>query len=103
MKLSKELLKLMNEQIVHEFIASNQYLQIATYFDAQALSKLSAFFYKQSDEERDQGQHARRRNTAASVFTTVVCSPETTFVQHHEVEAVVQQQSENRSRDMSAR
>lgn len=53
MKLSKELLKLMNEQIVHEFIASNQYLQIATYFDAQALSKLSAFFYKQSDEERE--------------------------------------------------
>lgn len=55
MQISKALATLINEQIAHELIASNQYLQIATYFDGQSLRKLSAFFYKQSEEER---QHA---------------------------------------------
>ena len=53
MQLSKALADLINEQIAHELIASNQYLQIATYFDRQALRKLSGFFYKQSEEERE--------------------------------------------------
>ena len=52
MQLSKAMADLINEQIAHELIASNQYLQIATYFDGQALRKLSGFFYKQSEEER---------------------------------------------------
>jgi ferritin len=55
MQISKALADMINEQIAHELIASNQYLQIATYFDGQALRKLSGFFYKQSEEER---QHA---------------------------------------------
>ena len=53
MQISKALADLINEQIAHELIASNQYLQIATYFDGQALRKLSDFFYKQSEEERE--------------------------------------------------
>lgn len=53
MQLSKALSDLINEQIAHELIASNQYLQIATYFDGQALRKLSEFFYAQSEEERE--------------------------------------------------
>ena len=53
MQISKALANLINEQIAHELIASNQYLQIATYFDGQALRKLSGFFYKQSEEERE--------------------------------------------------
>ena len=53
MQISKAMVDLINEQIAHEFIASNQYLQLATYFDGQALRKLSAFFYKQSEEERE--------------------------------------------------
>ena len=53
MQISKALGDLINEQIAHELIASNQYLQIATYFDGQALRKLSEFFYKQSEEERE--------------------------------------------------
>jgi ferritin len=53
MQISKALVDLINEQIAHELIASNQYLQIATYFDGQALRKLSEFFYKQSEEERE--------------------------------------------------
>jgi len=53
MQISKAMVDLLNEQIAHELIASNQYLQIATYFDGQALRKLSGFFYKQSEEERE--------------------------------------------------
>jgi len=53
MQISKALADLINEQIAHELIASNQYLQLATYFDGQALRKLSGFFYKQSEEERE--------------------------------------------------
>ena len=53
MQISKAMVDLINEQIAHELIASNQYLQLATYFDGQALRKLSAFFYKQSEEERE--------------------------------------------------
>ena len=53
MQLSKAMADLINEQIAHELIASNQYLQIATYFDGQSLKKLSGFFYKQSEEERE--------------------------------------------------
>lgn len=53
MQISKAMVDLINEQIAHELIASNQYLQLATYFDGQALRKLSAFFYKQSGEERE--------------------------------------------------
>jgi len=53
MQISKALVDLINEQIAHELIASNQYLQLATYFDGLALRKLSGFFYKQSEEERE--------------------------------------------------
>ena len=53
MQISKALNKLINEQIAHELIASNQYLQLATYFDGLALRKLSKFFYDQSEEERE--------------------------------------------------
>ena len=53
MQISKAMVDLINEQIAHELIASNQYLQLATYFDGQALRKLSDFFYKQSEEERE--------------------------------------------------
>ena len=53
MQISNALVDMLNEQIAHELIASNQYLQLATYFDGQALRKLSEFFYKQSEEERE--------------------------------------------------
>jgi ferritin len=44
---------LMNAQIGHELGASHEYLQIATFFDNQALEKTAGLFYKQSDEERE--------------------------------------------------
>ena len=52
MLISKELEAGMNEQIGSEFGASLQYVNIATYFDADSLPQLAAFFYRQADEEK---------------------------------------------------
>jgi ferritin len=42
----------MNAQVGHEFGASMQYVNIATYFDADDLPQLAAFFYRQAEEEK---------------------------------------------------
>ncbi len=46
-------LRLLNEQVGHEFHASQQYIAIAVYFDGEALPQLAAHFYAQSVEERN--------------------------------------------------
>ncbi len=43
----------MNAQIQSEFGASAQYIAIAIYFDDEGLPDLAAFFYRQSEEERE--------------------------------------------------
>ncbi len=48
-KLGAEIIK----QIGRELGASNQYLCIAAYFDAETLPELASFFYRQSVEERE--------------------------------------------------
>ncbi|MGD8814093.1 MAG: ferritin [Anaerolineales bacterium] len=52
MLISKKLNDAMNAQIGEELMASNQYLNIAAYFDSQTLPELADFFFRQSDEER---------------------------------------------------
>ena len=52
MLISKELENAINAQIGREFGASLQYVNIATYFDSESLPQLSAFFYRQAEEER---------------------------------------------------
>src|SRR5262245_10202626 len=42
-----------NEQIGYEFAASQQYVAIAVYYDAEALPQLAAHFYRQAVEERN--------------------------------------------------
>jgi ferritin len=44
---------LLNEQVGHEFAASQQYLAIAVYYDDETLPRLAAFFYQQALEERN--------------------------------------------------
>ncbi len=44
---------LLNEQVGHEFAASQQYLAIAAYYDDDTLPRLAAFFYQQALEERN--------------------------------------------------
>lgn len=45
--------ELLNEQIGHEFAASQQYVGIAVWFDQQALPQLATRFYEQALEERN--------------------------------------------------
>jgi ferritin len=43
----------LNEQIGYEFGASQQYVAIAAYYDAETLPQLAAHFYRQAVEERN--------------------------------------------------
>jgi ferritin len=43
----------LNGQIAYEFGASQQYVAIAVYYDAQTLPQLAAHFYRQAVEERN--------------------------------------------------
>ena len=43
----------LNEQIGYEFAASQQYIAVAAYFDAETLPQLAAHFYRQAVEERN--------------------------------------------------
>jgi ferritin len=45
--------KLLNEQIGHEFAAHQQYVACAVHCDAETLPQLARFFYRQALEERD--------------------------------------------------
>jgi ferritin len=53
MLISKELEAAMNAQVGREFGASLQYINIASYFDADSLPQLAAFFYRQAEEEKE--------------------------------------------------
>jgi bacterioferritin B len=52
MLISRELNAAICRQIGHELFVSNQYLNVAAYFDGRALRMLAKLFYEQSDEER---------------------------------------------------
>lgn len=43
----------LNEQIGHEFAASQQYIAVAVYYDVETLPQLAAYFYRQAVEERN--------------------------------------------------
>jgi ferritin len=43
----------LNEQIAHEFAASQQYVAIAVYYDGETMPQLAAHFYRQAVEERN--------------------------------------------------
>jgi ferritin len=43
----------MNDQIGNEFAASQQYIAIAVWYDAETLPRLAAHFYRQGVEERN--------------------------------------------------
>ncbi|CAA9346067.1 MAG: Ferritin, Dps family protein [uncultured Nocardioidaceae bacterium] len=43
----------LNEQIGHEFAASQQYVACAVYYDALTMPQMAAFFYRQALEERN--------------------------------------------------
>jgi ferritin len=57
MLISEKMNEELNKQIGSELGAHNQYVNVAAYFDNEALPEMSAFFFRQSAEERE---HALR-------------------------------------------
>jgi ferritin len=73
--------KALNEHIAREFGASQQYVAIAVYYDAETLPNLAAHFYRQAVEERNHGMMIVRYLLDASLEVTIpgVEAPKTDF------------------------
>ena len=71
----------LNEQIGYEFAASQQYIAIAVYYDAETLPRLAAFFYAQALEERNHAMMMVQYLLDADADVTIpgVAAPETSF------------------------
>src|SRR4051794_40588689 len=71
----------LNAQIGREFGASQQYIAVAVYYDAQTLPQLASFFYRQSLEERDHAMMMTQYllDAGADVATPGVDAPKTEF------------------------
>jgi len=81
MLISKRLNDAINAEIGRELEASNQYLNMAAYFDGQAFKKLAEMFFKQSEEER---AHALKfvnyiLDTGGEVKIPAIAAPITEF------------------------
>lgn len=81
MLISKKLNAAFNEEIGLELFASNQYLNMAAFFEGIPLKKLAALFVKQSDEERT---HALKfvkylNDVGGAVKIPAVDAPQATF------------------------
>ena len=70
-----------NEQIGNEFAASQQYVAIAVYYDAETLPGLAAHFYRQAVEERNHAMMLVQYLLDADerVVIPAVAGPETDF------------------------
>jgi ferritin len=81
MLISKPMNAALNAQVGHEFGASLQYVQIATYFDREGLPTLAQHFYKQSEEEREHAMRFVRfiADAAGEVAIPAIPAPQPTF------------------------
>ena len=71
----------LNEQVAYEFGASQQYVAIAVYYDAETLPGLAAFFYRQAVEERNHAMMMVQYLLDAdeTVVTPAVAAPQADF------------------------
>ena len=71
----------LNEQIAHEFGASQQYVAIAVYYDSETLPQLAAHFYRQAVEERNHAMMLVQYLLDADLAVVVpgVAAPQTAF------------------------
>ncbi len=71
----------LQEQVGHEFAASQQYIAAAVYYDALTLPRLAAFFYAQAVEERNHAMMMVRYLLDAGTAATIpgVRDPVSTF------------------------
>jgi bacterioferritin B len=93
MLISKPLNAAFNEEIGLELFASNQYLNMSAFLEAQPLKKLAAMFAKQADEERG---HALKfvkylNDVGGTVIIPAIAAPAYSF---KSVEEVIQKSLE---------
>jgi bacterioferritin B len=71
----------LHEQIGYEFAASQQYVAVAVYYDAETLPRLAAFFYAQALEERNHAMMMVKYLLDADIDPKIpgVAAPQTTF------------------------
>ncbi len=71
----------LNEQIANEFGASQQYVSIAVFYDAQTLPQLAAHFYRQAVEERNHAMMMVQYllDAGGNVTIPAVAAPQTSF------------------------
>ena len=71
----------LNEQVGHEFSASQQYVAIAVYYDGETLQQLASHFYRQAVEERNHAMMMVQYLLDADreVVTPGVDAPQTAF------------------------
>jgi ferritin len=81
MLISKPMNAALNAQVGHEFGASLQYVQIATYFDREGLPTLAQHFYKQAEEEREHAMKFVRfiADAAGDVEIPAIAAPQPAF------------------------
>jgi len=82
--LSERFAEALNAQIGREFAAAHQYLALGAHYARETFPQLSAFFYRQADEERE---HAMRMvnyllDRDARVDFSAIPQPQTQFPDH---------------------
>jgi bacterioferritin B len=82
--LSERLVEAINAQIGREFAAAHQYVAIGAYYAGETFPQLSAFFYRQAEEERE---HAMKMvnyllDRDAAVDFGAIAQPRTQFPDH---------------------
>jgi ferritin len=81
---SERFVDALNAQVAREFAAAHQYTAIGAYYAAETYPQLSAFFYKQAEEERE---HALKmvgylQDTNSPVTFSAVDAPRADFEDH---------------------
>jgi bacterioferritin B len=87
---------LLRAQIRNEFTASQQYIALAVWFDAQDLPRLAAHFYRQALDERDHAMKIVRYflDNDLPVAIPGIAEVRNDFKSAHELVALAQQQEQ---------
>jgi bacterioferritin B len=94
----------LNEQVAHEFAASQQYIAIAVWFDSETLRLLAAHFYRQALEERNHAMMIVQYLLDADhdVVIPAVEAPQTTFKDAREPVALALEQEKRVTEQIAA-
>jgi ferritin len=94
----------LNKQVGHELAASQQYVAIAVYFDAETLPLLAAHFYRQALEERNHAMMIVQYLLDADhdVVIPAVEAPQTTFKDAREPVALALEQEKRVTEQIAA-